>query len=76
MSTFTVSADPVRLADFHARHGDVIFKPLDGMGGRSIFRVQADGQNLNVMETLTENGTRNIMAQTYLPEIRQETSGY
>ncbi|MBK8971742.1 MAG: glutathione synthase [Hahellaceae bacterium] len=67
-----VSSDPAKLADFHAQHRDVIFKPLDGMGGRSIFRVQDDAQNLNViLETLTENGTRCIMAQTYLPEIRQ-----
>jgi glutathione synthase len=66
-----VSGDSARLKAFHAEHGDVIFKPLDGMGGTSIFRVREDDPNLNViLETLTELGTRTIMAQRYLPEIR------
>jgi glutathione synthase len=65
-----VSSDPVRLRDFHARHGDVIFKPLDGMGGAGIFRIKDDGMNLgSVIETLTELGTRTIMAQKYIPAI-------
>ncbi len=66
-----VSGDGEQLKAFHGEHGDVIFKPLDGMGGTSIFRVRADDPNLNViLETLTAYGTQTIMAQRYLPEIR------
>ncbi|MCV6611865.1 MAG: glutathione synthase [Amphritea sp.] len=58
------------LRDFHAEYKDVIFKPLDGMGGTSIFRIQEEGVNLGVIiETLTKMGTETIMAQKYLPEI-------
>jgi len=65
-----VSADSKRLKAFHAKHGDVIYKPLDGMGGSSIFRVRADDTNLSViLETLTQFGTTTIMAQRYIPEI-------
>jgi glutathione synthase len=66
-----VSGDTAQLKAFHAQHGDVIFKPLDGMGGTSIFRVKADDPNLNViLETLTGLGRQTIMAQRYLPEIK------
>ena len=66
-----VSRDIVRLRAFHAEQGDVVFKPLDGMGGSSIFRVRADDPNVSViLETLTERGQRTIMAQAYLPEIK------
>jgi glutathione synthase len=65
-----VSSDPARLRAFHALHGDVIFKPLDGMGGAGIFRIRDDGMNLgSVIEMLTELGTRTIMAQKYIPAI-------
>jgi len=65
-----VSSDVARLRAFHAKHGDVIFKPLDGMGGAGIFRIKSDGMNLgSVIETLTVNGARTIMAQRYIPEI-------
>lgn len=65
-----VSADSKRLKAFHQEHQDVIFKPLDGMGGTSIFRVKADDPNINViLETLTSYGKETIMAQRYLPEI-------
>ena len=48
----------------------MVYKPLDGMGGTSIFRVSQGDQNLNViLETLTNNGQQTIMAQKYLPEI-------
>ena len=51
-------------------HGDTILKPLDGMGGSQIFRVRADDPNRNVIiETLTHEGSRTIMAQAYLPAI-------
>ena len=56
---------------FHAKHQDIICKPLDGMGGASIFRVKPDGNNLGVIiETLTQLGTRYMMVQEYLPEIK------
>ena len=66
-----VSRDPNELKAFHAEHGDIIFKPLDGMGGQSIFRVKENDPNLNViLETLTDNGGVTIMAQRYLPAIK------
>ena len=65
-----VAASAARLKAFHAEHGDVIFKPLDGMGGASIFRVKAGDPNLGVIiETLTDHGRQQIMAQKFLPEI-------
>ncbi|MGZ8264449.1 MAG: glutathione synthase [Burkholderiales bacterium] len=57
---------------FLAEHGDVILKPLHGMGGSSIFRVRESDPNLNVIiETLTANGLQTIMIQRYIPEIRE-----
>ena len=57
---------------FHAEHGDIILKPLDGMGGMGIFRVKADGLNLgSITETLNKNGTQSVMVQKFLPEIAQ-----
>ena len=56
---------------FLAEHEEIILKPLHGMGGTSIFRVSVRDLNLNViLETLTANGTQTIMAQRYIPEIR------
>ena len=61
-----------RLLDFHAEHGDVVFKPLDGMGGANIFRARRDDPNLRVIiENLTARGARQIMAQRYVPEIAE-----
>jgi glutathione synthase len=58
------------LREFHKEHGDVIFKPLDGMGGSSIFRLSQGEPNLSVIiEMLTQHGSRQIMAQKYIPEI-------
>ena len=58
------------LLAFHREHGDVIFKKLDGMGGMSIFRARENDPNVQVIvETLTDNGTRQIMAQRYIPQI-------
>lgn len=55
---------------FHAEHGDIILKPLDGMGGTGIFRVKADGMNLGaIIETLNQGGATSVMVQRYLPEI-------
>jgi glutathione synthase len=65
-----VSSDETRLRDFQAEHGDVILKPLDGMGGAGIFRIKGDGLNLgSIIETLTQHGARTIMAQRYIPDI-------
>ena len=59
------------IKEFHQTHQDIICKPLDGMGGTSIFRVKEDGNNLGVIiETLTELGTRYAMFQRFLPEIK------
>lgn len=67
---FLVAADAHRLRAFHAEHGDVVYKPLDGMGGTNIFRARADDPNLAVIiESLTAGGSRQIMAQRFIPEI-------
>ncbi len=58
------------LHGFLHEYSDIILKPLDGMGGSSVFRVRCDDPNLNVIiETLTSDGARTIMAQRYIPEI-------
>ncbi len=58
------------LRSFLSEHKDIILKPLDGMGGASIFRVSEGSPNIGVIiETLTEHGTRYAMAQTFIPEI-------
>lgn len=58
------------LHGFLQEHGDIILKPLDGMGGASVFRVRLADPNINVIiETLTGDGRRTIMAQRYIPEI-------
>ena len=65
-----VSREIARLKAFHREHKDVIFKPLDGMGGSSIFRAKEGDPNVSViLETLTEHGQQTIMAQRYIPEI-------
>lgn len=65
-----VSANAEKLKAFHVEHEDVIYKPLDGMGGSAIFRVKPGDANLSVIiETLTLGGVRPIMAQRYIPEI-------
>ncbi|MER0215687.1 MAG: glutathione synthase [Nitrosomonas sp.] len=60
------------IRDFLDEHRDIVLKPLDGMGGASIFRIHSADYNIGViMETLTHYGTRTIMAQRYIPEITQ-----
>jgi glutathione synthase len=67
-----VSRDMLSLREFHQQHGDVIYKPLDGMGGSRIFRCRHDDPNLGViLETLTNSGQQTIMAQRYIPEISE-----
>ncbi|ALS99578.1 glutathione synthase [Lacimicrobium alkaliphilum] len=57
---------------FHKQHQDIICKPLDGMGGASIFRIKEDGNNLGVViETLTDHGQQLAMIQEYLPAISE-----
>ena len=57
---------------FHAEHGTIILKPLDGMGGTGIFKVGADGLNLGVIiETLNRSGAQTVMVQKFLPGIAQ-----
>ncbi len=65
-----VSRDAGALKAFVTEHGEAVLKPLDGMGGRSIFRARAGESNLNViLETLADGGRHLVMAQRYLPEI-------
>lgn len=60
------------LKAFIEEHGDVILKPLEGMGGASIFRVRHDDPNRNVIiETLTEHASRFTMAQRFIPQISE-----
>ncbi|MDT0583221.1 MULTISPECIES: glutathione synthase [Alteromonadaceae] len=67
-----VTSNKALIREFHAKHKDIICKPLDGMGGTSIFRVKEDGNNLGVIiETLTELGTRYAMFQAYMPQISE-----
>lgn len=66
-----VSREPDVLRAFQAEFGDVVLKPLDGMGGASVFRVKTGDPNLNViLETITQLGSRTVMAQRFIPEIR------
>lgn len=66
-----VSRDADALRAFHAEFGDIVVKPLDGMGGSGVFRIRHDDANLNViLETITQLGARMVMAQRYIPEIR------
>jgi glutathione synthase len=67
-----VTRDAQAVRTFHAEHRDIILKPLDGMGGRGIFRVGPDGLNLgSIIETLNQDGRVTLMVQKYLPEIVQ-----
>jgi glutathione synthase len=57
--------------EFLLEHQDIIAKPLDGMGGRSVFRLRVNDPNINViLETLTANNQSYIMVQRYIPEVR------
>jgi glutathione synthase len=67
-----VTRDPRDIQRFHAEHGDIILKPLDGMGGMGIFRVGPDGLNLgSITETLNRHGAQSVMVQKFLPEITE-----
>ena len=65
-----VARNTNEIRDFIREHGDCILKPLDGMGGAGIFRVSPTEANLNaIIEMLTQEGVRTIMAQRLIPEI-------
>ena len=65
-----VARDSRRIRDFLEEHQEIILKPLDGMGGTSIFHCRQGDPNLSViLETMTQHGSRYVMAQKYLPEI-------
>ncbi len=67
-----VTREPAELQAFVDAEGDVIVKPLDGMGGTSIFRVRRDDPNRNaILEAVGQQGARTVMVQRYLPEIAE-----
>ena len=67
-----VTANNSLLREFLQEQQDIVVKPLDGMGGSSVFRLNTKDPNLGViLETITDFGRRTIMAQRYLPEILQ-----
>ena len=68
----SVTSQPSRIRQFLAKYEDIIIKPLDGMGGASIFRLKKEDHNLGVvLETMTEHGKALAMVQQYLPAIKQ-----
>ena len=67
-----VTSDMVQLKTFQQTQGDIIVKPLDGMGGASIFRIKQDDPNISVIfETMTQHGQLPIIAQRFIPEISE-----
>ena len=67
---FLVTRHGNMIRDFLAEHGDIVVKPLDGMGGSGVFRLHREDHNLGViLETITHYERRTVMAQRYLPEI-------
>lgn len=69
---FLVTNNNARIRDFLAQHQDIVVKPLDGMGGSGIFRLTEQDPNIGaILETVTEYEQRTIMAQRYLPAIKQ-----
>ena len=65
-----VTREEALIRDFLAEHGDIIVKPLDGMGGTSVFRLHRQDYNIGVViETVTHHGRRTVMAQKFIPEI-------
>jgi glutathione synthase len=66
-----VSREQARIQSFIDEHSDVVVKRLDVMGGENVFRVRHDDPNRNVIvETISQGGARSVMAQRYIPEIR------
>ena len=68
---FLVTRSDARIREFLDEHGDIVVKPLDGMGGSSVFRLHREDHNIGViLETITHYEHRTVMAQRYLPEIK------
>jgi glutathione synthase len=66
-----VAREPARIRNFLHEQGEIVLKPLDGMGGTSIFHLRQNDPNLSViLETMTQYNSRYVMAQKYLPEIK------
>lgn len=66
-----VTQQEADIREFLAEHGDIIVKPLDGMGGTGIFRLRETDPNIgSIIEMLTANGTQTIMVQRYIPAIK------
>lgn len=66
-----VTSEPQRCREFLAEHNELVIKPLDAMGGASVFRLRGDDPNLSViLETMTAHGQQTIMVQRFLPEFR------
>src|SRR5450830_25539 len=69
---FLVTSNNQLIREFIKEQGDIVVKPLDGMGGSSIYRLTTDDPNISViLETITNFGQQTIMAQRYLPAIKQ-----
>lgn len=69
---FLVTANNQLIREFLTTHQDIVVKPLDGMGGSSVFRLTLSDPNISViLETITQFGSRTVMAQRYLPAILQ-----
>ncbi len=67
---FLVTCNADKLREFHQENQDVIFKPLDGMGGTAVFRLKPGDPNVSVIiEIITQGGNNQIMAQKFIPEI-------
>jgi len=68
---FLVTSNNQLIREFIKEQGDIVVKPLDGMGGNSIYRLKIDDPNISViLETITSFGQQTIMAQRYLPAIK------
>jgi glutathione synthase len=66
-----VTRDLAAIRRFQAEQGEIVVKPLDGMGGAGVFRLSPGDPNTNsILETLSERGARSVMAQRYLPAIK------
>lgn len=69
---FIVTSDSSLIREFLVEHGDIVVKPLDGMGGSEVYRLHAEDHNISViLENMTRFGQRTIMSQRYLPAIKQ-----
>ena len=67
-----ISSSSSLIREFVSEHGRCVVKPLDGMGGESVFQISDSDMNMNViLETITRHNTRPVMVQTYIDEISQ-----